>query len=185
MDRPRQLPRNPIHTTNSPAYGAGEWEMVPTGKAGGGRKVVGNREVAWRPRPEGAPACSHGWSEAQPVESELPPTAASEGQRRHQRHIVRTPLVNPPPLSGRVEPVPMIHGFRCAPPVATHRGPDGADRAEQSNATCSRELRAMRNLHHRFRRSCSKTLRRPLFPLNDLVSALLSLLTPPPPSSSA
>jgi hypothetical protein len=74
--------------------------------------------------------CSHGWSAAQPVER-IVHNAAPEGQRKVRK---------PPPAS--CFPCPAgarqdftYHGFRCASPVATVRGPPGRRKRATSTKT--------------------------------------------------
>ena len=46
------------------------------------------------------------------------------------RELSGMTLQIPPPLPGRTCSEPKFHGFRCAPPVATTRGPSGAEEGD-------------------------------------------------------
>jgi hypothetical protein len=92
------------------------------------------------PRPNGAAACSHGWSAArclaggaQPVDRRCIWAGCPGGaEESHTASSARALFKTPPPLPGRVGIASVIHGLRCAPPVATSQRPFGADEPNQS-----------------------------------------------------
>jgi hypothetical protein len=72
--------------------------------------------------PGGAVACSHGWSEAEPVVAvnvSICPGGATGAMGRSAHPNTSSA----PSEQGQLR---TTHGFRCAPPVATSRGPSGA-----------------------------------------------------------
>jgi hypothetical protein len=84
-------------------------------------------------RPDGAKVCSHGWSEAKPVETGRECLAPERAKEVLQRENTIVAASIPPPLRGGCVRASLSTGCACPPiaggasPVATDRRPAGAE----------------------------------------------------------
>ena len=82
-----------------------------------------------RTAPKGPVDCSYGWSAAEPVDRSLPHSGiAPEGRRSCETgtyRCVRDQFLRP--SGADTNGNRLLHGFRCASPVATAQGPSGAN----------------------------------------------------------